>query len=57
MKDNEYQCAVCGGIFEKGWSEEEARAEEAEVFGGNDPDIIDFDKYRSDLFERNTLKD
>ena len=38
MKDNEYRCAVCGGGFEKGWTEEEARAEEAEVFGGNDPD-------------------
>lgn len=28
MKDKEFQCSVCGGIFEKGWTEEEARAEQ-----------------------------
>ena len=28
MKKNEYQCYVCDGIFEKGWTEEEARAEQ-----------------------------
>jgi len=27
MKKNEYQCAECGGIFEKGWTDEEAKAE------------------------------
>jgi DNA-directed RNA polymerase subunit RPC12/RpoP len=27
MKLNEYQCAQCGGIFEKEWTDEEARAE------------------------------
>lgn len=24
MKDNEYKCADCGGVFEKGWGDEEA---------------------------------
>jgi hypothetical protein len=27
LKKNEYRCAVCGGVFTKGWSEEEAVAE------------------------------
>jgi hypothetical protein len=27
MKADEYQCAMCGGIYTKGWSEQEARAE------------------------------
>src|SRR5450755_3189041 len=27
MTENEYQCAMCGGVFTKGWSEQEARAE------------------------------
>lgn len=27
MKADEYQCAMCGGVFTKGWSEQEARAE------------------------------
>lgn len=34
MKDNEFQCAVCGGIFEKAWSEEEAEAELKNDFPG-----------------------
>jgi hypothetical protein len=29
VKDNEYQCAECGGVFERGWTEEQARAEQA----------------------------
>jgi hypothetical protein len=33
-----YVCAVCHGTFEKTWTDEEAKAEEADVFGGNDPD-------------------
>lgn len=32
MKENEYQCAYCKGVFEKGWSDEDALAEAAEVF-------------------------
>jgi len=27
MKNNEYQCALCNGIFEKGWTDEEALEE------------------------------
>ena len=27
MKANEYQCEHCGGVFEKGWSDEECREE------------------------------
>ena len=33
MQKNEYQCAMCKGIFEKGWSNEEAKAEAREFFG------------------------
>jgi hypothetical protein len=27
MKDSEYECNMCRGIFEKGWTDEEAKAE------------------------------
>ena len=27
MKDNEYQCDACKNVYEKGWSDEEAIAE------------------------------
>lgn len=27
LKPNEYQCAKCCGVFEKGWSDEEAMEE------------------------------
>ncbi len=33
MKDNEYKCAMCGGVFEKGWTDEEANAEMKGFFG------------------------
>lgn len=33
MKNNEYKCAMCGGIFEKGWTDEEAVEECKENFG------------------------
>jgi uncharacterized protein with PIN domain len=29
LNPNEYRCAECEGVFEKGWSEEEAKAEAA----------------------------
>ena len=32
MKINEYQYAKCGGIFEKGWSDEEALKERDELW-------------------------
>lgn len=36
MDSNKYQCAECGGVFEKGWTEEEAVAEMQENFGAID---------------------
>lgn len=33
MKNNEYKCAVCGEIYEKGWSDEEAKEELKQNFG------------------------
>ena len=39
LKPNEYQCADCGGIFEKGRSDEEAKNEAKELFGIEDEDI------------------
>jgi DNA-directed RNA polymerase subunit RPC12/RpoP len=33
MKDNEYKCASCQNIYEKGWSDEEAEKEVKEIWG------------------------
>jgi hypothetical protein len=33
VRDDEYTCAACGGVFGKGWSDEEAAAESVELFG------------------------
>jgi Zn finger protein HypA/HybF involved in hydrogenase expression len=33
IKPNEFQCAKCGGIFEKDWSDEEAKAEMVNLWG------------------------
>lgn len=33
MKENEYKCAMCGGVFEKGWTDEEAMKESKEIWG------------------------
>jgi DNA-directed RNA polymerase subunit RPC12/RpoP len=33
MKENEYKCAGCGEVFEKGWSDEEAENELKDNFG------------------------
>jgi nitrate/TMAO reductase-like tetraheme cytochrome c subunit len=35
LKKNQYECEACHGIFEKGWSDEEAKDEFAELF----PDV------------------
>lgn len=35
MKKETYKCKCCGGVFEKGWSEEEAREEAVRNF----PDV------------------
>lgn len=32
-----YTCAECGGVFKKGWSDEEALAEQKLVFGALPP--------------------
>lgn len=34
LKPNEYQCAVCHGVFERALSDEEALAELQSNFGG-----------------------
>jgi len=39
LKPNEYQCAMCERVFEKGRSEEEARKEAKELFDIEDKDI------------------
>lgn len=33
---NEYQCADCGRVFEKGWSDEKAKEELSNTFPGYD---------------------
>lgn len=34
LKPNEYQCDLCDGVFEKGWSTEEAEEEARRDFPG-----------------------
>ena len=41
MKDNEYQCCVCDGVFEKGWTDDEAMEESEEVWGAMPPDELE----------------
>ena len=58
MKDDEYKCAGCGRKFKKGWSDEEARAEEKENFGRNDPDAVIlcddcYTKWEKDFYKAN----
>lgn len=38
MKLNEYKCEECGGVFEKGMTEEEARKEQVSNGWGDKPD-------------------
>lgn len=33
LKENEFQCAHCDGVFGKEWSDEEALKEAEEIFG------------------------
>ncbi len=35
LKSNEYQCQMCKGIFEFGWTQEEAEEEAKKAFGDN----------------------
>ncbi len=44
-----YQCASCDGVFDKGWSDEEAAAERDENFPGLEPEdqaVVCDDCYR-----------
>lgn len=41
MKPNEYQCAICKGIFEKGLTDEEAKEQLLEEFGNYDSEDCD----------------
>ena len=34
LLDNEYRCAECGVVFEKGWTDDEAAEEAAHLFPG-----------------------
>jgi hypothetical protein len=36
-----YICASCGGEFEQGWADEDARAERVEKFGAPKPGEVD----------------
>lgn len=50
MNANEYQCSVCKGIFEKGWTDEEAKSEYSENFpkseeAGDEMDVVCDDCY------------
>ncbi len=33
LQENEYQCAMCNNVYEKGWTDEELLAEAEEIFG------------------------
>ena len=38
MKPTEYKCAGCGGVFEKGWTDEDAEREQEGNGWGSMPD-------------------
>lgn len=40
LKENEYQCGICGNVYEKGQTDEEEKKEAEENFGD---DISDFE--------------
>ena len=41
LANNEYRCAVCGGVYLKGWSDSEAEDELSDVFPGISKDECD----------------
>jgi hypothetical protein len=46
--DGEFRCAACGGVFDKGWSDDEAAAELGRAFPGfttDDCDLVCDDCY------------
>ncbi len=51
VKPNKFQCALCNGVYEKGWTDEEALIEGIENFGremnaGMEMDLICDDCYK-----------
>ena len=47
MKENEFECSVCHNIYEKEWTEEEAREEQKDNgFEHLDCDIVCDDCYK-----------
>jgi len=38
MKANEYKCAMCGNVYKKGWTYEEAKEEAKEIFSKHPDD-------------------
>ncbi len=47
--EGHYRCALCKGVFEKGWSDEEAKAEYGQVFPGKpleEADVVCDDCYK-----------
>lgn len=60
LASNEYRCASCAGVFEKGWTNEEAEAERAmngwESMADDDMALVCEDCYQKLMFsvERRT---
>ena len=58
MKPEEFKCEECGGIFEKGWTDNEARLEQIENEFGNIPNnqlaVICDDCYKKIMRTKNT---
>ena len=46
---NQYRCSMCGGVFDKGWSDDEAKKELDATFPGikvEDCDVVCDDCYK-----------
>lgn len=46
MNNNEYRCEACGGVFIKGWSDEEAEEEYVTSFDDQDRAMVCADCYK-----------
>ena len=51
MKDNEYKCAYCEGVFEKEWTDEDALKEKEEN-GWEDMDLSDMALICDDCYKK-----
>lgn len=51
LAENEYRCAACGGVFNYGWSDAEAKAEAAEIFQ-QQPETHDMSIVCDDCFKK-----